>query len=88
MYSCNPSCIQSQYEGDDSFFADESNDQNEYRIVYMFPKSQVEVSEEYFMFGVNEMIGTIGGHSGLFISFSFYGFISQMFMYIQNQWLQ
>ena len=85
MYTCNSSCIQSQYEGDDSFFADEANDQNEYRIIYMFPKSQVEVSEEYFMFGVNELIGTIGGHSGLFIGFSFYGFVSEVLGYIKKK---
>ena len=88
MYSCNPSCIQSQYEGDDSFFVDEANDPNEYRIIYMFPKSQVEVSEEYFMIGVNELIGTIGGHSGLFISFSFYGFVSEFLGYIRKKMLE
>ena len=87
-YSCNPSCIQSQYEGDDSFFADESHDHNEYRIIYMFPKSQVEVSEEYFMFGVNELIGTIGGHSGLFIGFSFYGFVSEVLGYFKNRMMK
>ena len=85
LYSCQSACIQSQYVGDYSSVKDEGIGSNKYIIIYMFTKNQVQISEEYFMFGVNELIGTIGGHSGLFIGFSFYGFISQILAYFQAQ---
>ena len=88
LYSCQPACIQSQYVGDHSPVQDEGIGSNKFIIIYMFTKNQVQISEEYFMFGVNELIGTIGGHSGLFIGFSFYGFVSEILGYIQKKLLQ
>ena len=82
--SCKTSCIHYQYMGDSSYIKSSNMHINETLISYIFTKDQVQISEQYVMFGVNELIGTIGGHSGLFIGFSFYGFISQILMYLQN----
>ena len=88
LYSCQSACIQSQYVGDHSSVHDEGIGSNKYIIIYMFTKNQVQISEEYFMFGINELIGTIGGHSGLFIGFSFYGFVSEILGYIQKKMIK
>ena len=82
--SCNPSCKQVQYNGDMTFAKGRISSPKEIQIQYIFPSHQVQKSEEYKMFGVNELIGTIGGHSGLFIGFSFYGFISTILGYFQR----
>ena len=81
---CKTSCIHYQYMGDSSYIKSSNMHINETLISYIFTKDQVQISEQYVMFGVNELIGTIGGHSGLFIGFSFYGFISQILVYLQN----
>ena len=83
--SCNSSCTQYQYIGQRTFSKGMNEKANEVYIGYTFPTNEVQVFEEYLMFGVNDLIGTIGGHSGLFIGFSFYGFISTILGYIQRQ---
>ena len=82
--SCKSSCIQTEFMGDSSYAKSNTMPINQSVIFYIFTKDQVQISEQYIMFGVNELIGTIGGHSGLFIGFSFYGFISQILVYFQN----
>ena len=82
---CNSSCVQSQYFGQTIFSKGRTNRVNEIEISYEFPSNEVQIVEEYLMFGFNELIGTIGGHSGLFIGFSFYGFISTILEYIKSK---
>ena len=86
--SCNSSCAQYQYIGQRTFSKGTNDKANEVFIGYTFPSNEVQVFEEYLMFGVNDLIGTIGGHSGLFIGFSFYGFVSEILGYIQKKLLQ
>ena len=83
--SCNPSCKQVQYNGDMTFAKGRISSPKEIQIQYIFPSHQVQKSEEYKMFGVNDLIGTIGGHCGLFIGFSFYGVISEIIQYMQKK---
>ena len=82
---CNSSCTQYQYEGQTSFYMEQINVPHEVRFSYVFPSNEIQIFEEYLMFGVNDLIGTIGGHSGLFIGFSFYGFISTILQYVKNK---
>ena len=82
---CNSSCVQSQYIGQTIFLKGRTYRDNEIEISYEFPSNEVQIVEEYLMFGFNELIGTIGGHSGLFIGFSFYGFISTILEYIKSK---
>ena len=83
MSSCPKSCFQCQYNGDVSTWKF-ANNKRLIKIFYVFPIDQVQVFEEYLMFSFNDLIGTIGGHSGLFIGFSFYGFISQIIVFLMN----
>ena len=86
LHSCKSSCIQNQYIGDSTFVKEDSiKAPNEIQIVYIFANDQVQISEEYLMFGINDLIGTVGGHCGLFVGFSFYGFICQVLGYIKNK---
>ena len=83
MGSCPKSCLQYEYNGDVSpwkFF----NKKSLIKIFYVFLIDQVQVFEEYLMFSFNDLIGTIGGHSGLFIGFSFYGFFCQIIEILQH----
>ena len=81
---CNSSCTQYQYQGRTSYTQYEGFE-NQVRFMYVIPSNEIQISEEYLMFGINDLIGTIGGHSGLFIGFSFYGFISEIIQYIQSK---
>ena len=83
--SCQTSCNQLQYIGEKTFTKSSNDNPYEFPISYIFPNNQVQITEEYKMFGVNDLIGTIGGHSGLFIGFSFYGFINTILGYIQRR---
>lgn len=82
---CNSSCVQSQYIGQTIFSKGRAKNVNEIQISYEIPSNEVQIIEEYFMFSINELIGTLGGHSGLFVGFSFYGFISTILEYIKNK---
>ena len=81
---CNSSCSHLQYNGQIIVSKGEGKS-NTIFVTYKFLSNEVQVFEEYLMFGVNDLIGTIGGHSGLFIGFSFYGVISSIFGYFQRQ---
>ena len=83
MGSCPKSCLQYQYNGDVSPWKF-INKKSLIKIFYVFPIDQVQVFEEYLMFSFNDLIGTIGGHSGLFIGFSFYGFFCQIIEILQR----
>ena len=82
--SCPTSCKQIQYKGESTFWKGFHKHSNGIQVLYAFPSNQVQVFEEYLMFSLNDLVGTIGGHSGLFIGFSFYGFIAQLIAKLQN----
>ena len=82
---CNSSCTIHQYEGQTNLELKSVDNATIVQFNYVFPSNEIQVFEEYLMFGVNDLIGTIGGHSGLFIGFSFYGFISTILDYIKKK---
>ena len=85
LTSCNASCTQHQYVGIKTSSKRTKVSPQQIFLTYIFPINEIQVFEEYLMFGVNDLIGTIGGHSGLFIGFSFYGFISTILEYIKRK---
>ena len=85
MNACNSSCTQHNYIGYTASSKKRSKISNEVGISFNFPYNEIQVFEEYLMFNVNNLIGTIGGHSGLFIGFSFHGFISKILECLQRQ---
>ena len=87
MNACNSSCTQHNYIGYTTSSKKSRKISNEIQIGFNFPYNEIQVFEEYLMFSVNDLIGTIGGHSGLFIGFSFHGFITMIFEYLQRQLL-
>ena len=82
---CNATCTQQQYIGVKTSSKRMKISPYEIFLTYVFPTNEIQVFKEYLMFGINDLIGTIGGHSGLFIGFSFYGFISTILDYIKNK---
>ena len=74
-----------QYVGQNTFSKGRGKNANEILVTYDFLSNEIQIIEEYVMFGVNDLIGTIGGHSGLFIGFSFYGFISTILEYTKRK---
>ena len=83
LNSCPSSCKQSQYKGKAELLKGYIVDDNLVEITYSFPTTKVQVYQEYLMFGLVDLIGTIGGHCGLFIGFSFYGVVTQLIVYLK-----
>ena len=83
--ACDTSCILYQYEGQTNSRLGTAENTSMINFDYNFPSNEIQVFEEYLMFGINDLIGTVGGHSGLFIGFSFFGFISTILDYIKNK---
>jgi len=46
----------------------------------------VTISKEYVLLDTAALIGSVGGSLGLFIGFSFSGFIETMFNYLKKAW--
>ena len=84
LSSCPSSCKQSQYKGKVEMLKGYIVDENLVEIQYSFPTTKVQAYQEYLMFGLVDLIGTIGGHSGLFVGFSFYGVITQLIEYLKK----
>ena len=82
--ACKSSCTQYQYEGQRTFTKEQEVIDNGVMFGYVFLSDEIQIFEEYLMFGVNDLIGTVGGHCGLFIGFSFYGCISTFLQYFQK----
>ena len=57
-------------------------------IWYNIDSNGIEVHTEYLVYGINELIGSIGGTLGLFIGFSFIDLLRQFINTIKNYLLQ
>ena len=44
-------------------------------IEYSYISNEIQVQQEYFIYGIDELIGSVGGILGLFIGFSFVDFL-------------
>ena len=57
-------------------------------IWYNIDSNGIEVHTEYLVYGINELIGSIGGTLGLFIGFSFIDLLSRLINTIKKFLLQ
>ena len=53
-------------------------------MTVFFNTYDVTVQEEYLIYGEVDLVGIIGGNLGLFIGFSFSGFINEIINLIAN----
>ena len=49
-----------------------------------FVSNEVKVQEQYFIYTIVDLIGIVGGNLGLFMGFSFFGYIGQCLSFIKN----
>ncbi len=78
---CSISCIRTEYVGRLQFVSYPSHGST----IFWHLESDVQVYEEYLIYDVNGMIGSIGGLLGLFLGFSFLDFILYFIEKIQNR---
>ena len=72
--TCSKACTTFQYTGEmHSQFTGFTNNSRDVYIGYWFNyEDEVEVFEEYLIYEITSVIGSIGGTLGLFIGFSFF----------------
>ena len=61
---CKKSCKITNYKGISKIW-----------IEYSYISNEIQVQHEYFIYGIDELIGSVGGILGLFIGFSFVDFL-------------
>ena len=77
FYQCPSSCTQDTYYGDTTFVEQLSiRNENVTGLSIIFTSKDVHEEVETLAYGLPEVIGSVGGTLGLFIGFSFYGFVS------------
>ena len=87
FYQCPSSCIQKTYYGDTTFSEVFSiRNENETGLSLLFSSKDVHEEIETLAYGLHDVIGSVGGTLGLFIGFSFYGFVSIPLQKLFNNW--
>ena len=84
--SCTESCLRLQYTGEVTNINDiVLYNSSGYGITYKFLYPEyVTVYEEYLIYDIIGMIGSIGGTLGMFLGFSFVNVISLVINYLQS----
>ena len=87
--TCSKACTTFQYTGEmNAQFTGFTNDSKEAYIGYWFNyEDEVEVFEEYLIYEITSVIGSIGGTLGLFIGFSFFDMSTKLINIFQNNFL-
>ena len=77
-YKCPNACIQKSYSGDVTTVGDSavSLKETETGFSILFASMDVHEEKETLAYGIPDVIGSVGGTLGLFVGFSFYGYIS------------
>ena len=57
---------------------------NDFKFFYQIAKGKMNVYEEYLIYDVKGMVGSIGGTLGLFIGFSFYNVIGYLMGFLRD----
>ena len=77
FYQCPSSCTQETYYGDTTIVEQFSiRNENITGLSILFSSKDVHEEIETLAYGLPDIIGSVGGTLGLFIGFSFYGFVS------------
>ena len=78
LTTCPNSCTQFQYQGKMKSLVGYVNDSKLVWMDYLFLSGYLQVHQEYLVYEIDDIIGSIGGTLGLFIGFSFHDVISQL----------
>ena len=87
--TCSKACTTFQYTGEmNSQLRGFTNNSRHVFIGYWFNyEDEVEVFEEYLIYEITSVIGSIGGTLGLFIGFSFFDMSTKLINIFQNNFL-
>ena len=88
--TCSKACTTFQYTGEmNSQYTGFTNNSREVYIGYWFNyDDEVEVFEEYLIYEITSVIGSIGGTLGLFIGFSFFDISTKLINIFKNHFLK
>ena len=83
---CKKLCQILQYSGKLVMVYDHKQGPYNFSFRYRFaPPHTAKIFEEYLIYDIVNMVGSVGGNLGMWIGFSFTGFISNMMIIIQNR---
>ena len=87
--TCSKACTTFQYTGEmNSQFTGFTNNSREVYIGYWFNyEDEVEVFEEYLIYEITSVIGSIGGKLGLFVGFSFFDISTNLINILKDHFL-
>ena len=72
---CKKSCKITNYKGFSKPIMGYVNSRQSIWIEYSFNSNEMQVQQEYFIYEIDELVGSVGGILGLFIGFSFVDFL-------------
>ena len=77
-HKCPNACIQKSYSGDVTTVGDSavSLKDTETGFAILFASKDVHEQKETLAYGIPDVIGSVGGTLGLFVGFSFYGYVT------------
>ena len=84
LNTCPNSCTQFEYQGKMKSLVGYVNDSKSVWMEYLFLSGYLEVHQEYLVYEMDDVIGSIGGTLGLFIGFSFHELLKYFIEIIKN----
>ena len=80
---CQKPCRSIEFKGDVKKF--EGWDQVKgLRLITHFSSNEINIQEEYLLYNHVQYIGMVGGNLGLFVGFSFSGFLTKLFSMLND----
>ena len=87
LTTCPNSCTQFQYQGKMKSLVGYVNDSKLVWMDYLFLSGYLQVHQEYLVYEIDDIIGSIGGTLGLFIGFSFLELVKHFIRTIKNNFV-
>ena len=86
--TCSKTCKTFQYSGSMKQYHNFTNNSREVHLEYWFNhKDEMEVFEEYQIYEITSVIGSIGGTLGLFVGFSFFDISTKLINFLKYHFL-
>ena len=82
---CPKHCSRTEYTGKRTFLVDhpDTETKRDYLWNYKFASKKYEVHQEYLLYDMTGVVGTVGGTLGLFIGFSFWTLLGLIFSWMK-----